>query len=161
MGWNTSSLFLCEIPHCQPARTPPGQTRPSSRGTCSLLPLKKQTLLPWNTCQPLAPPPPPLWPLLFSLSHNTLSYFYSLLSPLDVSCFPTSALSHKTVSLDVFVCHVASSAYLSGDRPCEKNNIGPSPLWHHFVFKSAYITSVHRVTVQKGWDNTQLAYFKV
>lgn len=128
MGWNTSSLFLCEIPDCQ---NPIGAAHTRQRGSCSLLPLKKQTLLPWNTCH--THPTSLAFGSFFSLAHHPLTYFYSLFFPLCVSCFPTSALSHKAVfSLDVFVFHL----FFSSDRPCEKNNTisGHSPFWHHFIF---------------------------
>lgn len=88
-------------------------------------PLKKTNSL---TMKHLSPSPSlPL--LLSSVSHNSFIYLYSLLFPLNDSCFPTAALSHKAVSLDVFVYCVTLTVYFSGDVPCWRSSIisGHSP----------------------------------
>lgn len=86
MGENTSSVFSCEIPVCQIHVQP---ACAQQRGTCSLLPLTKQTPLPWNTCHThththtwIYTPPPPHWCffLLPSLSNPTPCSFLCVLS---------------------------------------------------------------------------------
>lgn len=41
---------------------------------------------------------------LLSLSRHCLAYFYSLFFPVVISCFHTSALSHKAVFPLMFLC---------------------------------------------------------
>lgn len=125
MGWNTSSLFLCETPDCQ---NPIGEAHTRQRGTRSLLPLKKQTLLPWNTCH--THPTSVAFGSFFSLFHFPLIYFYSLFLPLCVSCFPTSALSHKAVFPLMFLCFTHTFQVTDYMR---ETISGHSTLWHHFI----------------------------
>lgn len=99
--WNTI------LPDCQ---SPIGADHTRQQGLCSLLPLKKQTLLPWNTCCPPASPQFSCCRLtfmsLFSLSCHRRTYFYSLFFPVLVSCVHTSAFSHKAGFPLMFSCVV-------------------------------------------------------
>ena len=121
MGWNTSSVFLCEIPDCQsPIRA--GWTRRGSSGALAHSSPWKNKLSYHET--PVAPPPPlhisppSLRLFFFSLSPSPTFircsflwlFLFSYISPFSLIC----------VSLCVFVYHVAPFRWQKkqrGDRP--------------------------------------------
>lgn len=102
VGRNPSCLPVCEIPYYQTAMSPITVDQASQRRTRSLLLLKKQILLVWNTC------------------HHHMNTHFSC-RPVTglftvLSCFPTSAFSHKVVDLNVLMYHVSLKMCPSATR---------------------------------------------
>ena len=113
MGWITSSLFLCEIPDCQ---NPIEAEQTRQRGTCSLLPLQKQTLLPWNTCHlPLLCTflLPPFRLFIFSYSPPAYLILFTVLSIWMFPVFLHQPRSLRAVSPLMFLCIVLHTACTS------------------------------------------------
>ncbi len=100
----TPAVCFCVKYH--PARTPEPHQGRADQAAGHLLtpPLEKTNALTMKHLSPSPSTPSCLGSFLLSFSQPLYLLFFSLLFPLNTSCFPGPALSHKAVSSLMFSC---------------------------------------------------------